>query len=166
MLRSPFCPAAVTRCVCTRGPSSQQRPLARGAGPRRGQGRRRTLGDEPAASVPPSRSTLITRTLPTIPAHATRLKDGNGADSSKSQSVAELWPRPANLRRESCDCAQLRNFRSHMNSSVEILDLAGISIHLPIFSDLPTPPTRLDLVHPTTCPTKTSHADPKIAQVA
>ena len=74
-----------------------------------------------------------------------RLKDENGADSSKSQSVAELWelwPRPANLRRESCDWAQLRNFRSPYSSSVEIVkDLAGISIHLPNFSDLPTPPT-------------------------
>jgi hypothetical protein len=76
----------------------------------------------------------------------------------------KLWPRTANLRRESSDWAQLRNFRSHMSSSVEI-DLAGISIHLPNFSDICPRPL---LVHTysctcrSTCRTKHSHANPKI----
>jgi hypothetical protein len=76
------------------------------------------------------------------PSPCKRLKDGNGADMTTVINLSrsrKLWPRTANLRRESCDWAQLRNFRSHMSSSVEIL--AGISIHLPNFSDLPTPPT-------------------------
>ena len=55
------------------------------------------------------------------PSPCKRLKDENGADSSKSQSVAELWPRPANLRRESCDWAQPKISASSESSSVEIV---------------------------------------------
>jgi hypothetical protein len=45
-----------------------------------------------------------------------------------------LWPRPANLRWESCDWAQLRNFRSHMSnmsSSVEIVNLVKTWLGFP-----------------------------------
>jgi hypothetical protein len=39
----------------------------------------------------------------------------------------KLWPRTANLRRESCDWAQLRNFRSHMSSSGPLSALSAVS---------------------------------------
>eukprot|EP01047_Picozoa_sp_COSAG01_P032329 COSAG01_NODE_2330_length_7890_cov_6.219741_5_plen_124_part_00 len=70
----------------------------------------------------------------------------------------KLWPRTANLRRESCDWAQLRNFRPHMSSSVEIVktwlgfpyicQIFQISAHAPYIY---------------TCRTKHSHASSRQA---